>query len=320
MKENSLYKDFYNEVLFVEGHSKKTAETYGFSVKEFLLYLEEKNIELKEVQTADLLYYFAKRKTQNIDEATSSKDMSALRVFGKFLEEKEIWSENFALNLEKPKKTKKLPKVLSVNQVDEFLSQIDTSSPLGVRDRVLYELIYSCGLRISEACDLLISSIHFDEEFIRVVGKGSKERIVPFGEDAKLWLKKWIFEFRPQFVKSSAMDKVFVNYKGEALSRKGVWKNFKAIGEKAGIEAKVHTLRHSFATHLLAGGADLRSVQELLGHSDLATTQIYTHIEDSKLESYHHEYFPGHLQSDKSDKKEKLSESQGKKTDGEDEI
>ncbi len=298
MKEQNLYGDFYNKLLLVDRHSQQTVQTYCISVKEFLLYLENKKIELKNVQTSDLLYYFAERKTQNIDEATSSKDMSAIRTFGEFLTENEIWQENYALNLEKPKQSKKLPKVLSLEQVDLILEQIDTSTNLGVRDRALYELIYSCGLRISEACSLLISNIHFDEEFIRVLGKGSKERIVPFGEDAKFWLKKWIFEVRPQIVKSSVLDFVFVNYSGKPLTRKGIWKNFKIIESKIGIDAKVHTLRHSFATHLLAGGADLRSVQELLGHSDLSTTQIYTHIEDSKMQDYHKKYFPGHLNSD----------------------
>lgn len=158
----------------------------------------------------------------------------------------------------------------------------------------MYEVIYSCGLRISEACSLLIANVHFDENLILVRGKGNKERLVPFGEDAAFWLKKWIFEIRPGFVGSRIIPEVFVNSKGNPISRKGIWKNFKTMGKKTGIEAKVHTLRHSFATHLLSGGADLRSVQELLGHSDLSTTQIYTHIDDSRLEESHRDFFPGH--------------------------
>ena len=175
-----------------------------------------------------------------------------------------------------------------------MLDSIDVSNPLGVRDRTLFELIYSCGLRISEACGLLIENVHLSERLIMVSGKGSKQRIVPFGGQAALWLKKWLVEVRPGIVGNRAVPFVFVNYQGKGLSRKGVWKRFQKLEEETGVTAKVHTLRHSFATHLLAGGADLRSVQELLGHSDITTTQIYTQVDNEVLRDYHRDYFPGH--------------------------
>lgn len=290
----NLLQEFYNEIIFVENHSEITAETYLISVKEFLSYLEAKKIPLAEVTAQTVVYYYAWRKTQGLSELTVAKDMTALNEFGTLLVRKNIWTDNFISDLERPKISRALPKVLEVEQVDSLLAVIDVTTPIGVRDRALYEVIYSCGLRISEASALLLSNIHFEEQVLLVRGKGNKERLIPFGGDADFWLKKWIFEERPKIIGRKTIDEVFVNARGEVLSRKGIWKNFKALGVKSGVEAKVHTLRHSFATHLLAGGADLRSVQELLGHADLSTTQIYTHVDDSQLKEYHRDYFPGH--------------------------
>ena len=183
---------------------------------------------------------------------------------------------------------------MSPEQVDALLNAIQTKDDLGVRDRALFELIYSCGLRISEVATLYRENVHLEERLLLVLGKGSKERIVPFGDTAFYWLSKWIFESRPKIIGNRQVREVFVNYKGEPLSRKGIWKRFQELESLSGVTAKVHTLRHSFATHLLSGGADLRSVQELLGHSDLSTTQIYTHVNNEELELYHKEFFPGH--------------------------
>lgn len=296
MNREELLQEYYNDLILVSRHSKLTAETYFFSIKEFFNWLEKESLALSSVTVKDLMFYISFRSTQGEAELTVAKDISALRSFGAFLVRKQIWQNNIAVELERPKAVKALPKVLSVEQVDAFLDSIDTDTPLGIRDRALFELIYSCGLRISEACSLLVSNVHFDQQMILVFGKGSKERFVPFGEVAKKWLKKWL-EVRNDFVKNLQTPTVFVNYKGKPLSRKGVWKNFQKIEALSGVTAKVHTLRHSFATHLLSGGADLRSVQELLGHSDLATTQIYTHLTDTELKDYHKEFFPGHNQN-----------------------
>lgn len=296
MNREELLQEYYNDLILVSRHSKLTAETYFFSIKEFFSWLEKESLALSSVTVKDLMFYISFRSTQGEAELTVAKDISALRSFGAFLVRKQIWQNNIAVELERPKAVKALPKVLSVEQVDAFLDSIDTDTPLGIRDRALFELIYSCGLRISEACSLLVSNVHFDQQMILVFGKGSKERFVPFGEVAKKWLKKWL-EVRNDFVKNLQTPTFFVNYKGKPLSRKGVWKNFQKIEALSGVTAKVHTLRHSFATHLLSGGADLRSVQELLGHSDLATTQIYTHLTDTELKDYHKEFFPGHNQN-----------------------
>lgn len=298
---DSLLQNFINDLVFVEGTSRLSAETYKFCIKEFLSWLNQNNLVLESVSLQDLFFFIRWRHTNGLQDLSIAKDISALRAFGKFLKHNGIWSKNICLELDRPSVSRNLPRVLSVDQVDSLLDAIDTSKPLGIRDRALYELIYSCGLRISEACSLLMGNVHFDEKIIIVQGKGNKERIVPFGNIAKDWLYKWIYEARGQFVKNNTVDEVFVNFKGKPLSRKGVWKNFQTLESKSGVQAKVHTLRHSFATHLLAGGADLRAVQELLGHSDLSTTQIYTHIDNEQLKDYHHGYFPGH-------KKNELSE------------
>lgn len=282
----------------VERLSKKTAETYRFCIEIFLHWCSQQRIKLSDVTVQNLVYYLTWRKTQDKSTLTVSKDISSLRSFGSYMVRRQKWPENYPLLLERPKLGKNLPKVLSVEQVEKLLSTIDISTDLGKRDDALFELIYSCGLRISEACGLLVQNVHINEKTILVCGKGDKERIVPFGDTAKAKLELYLNEIRPRLVGKSIVSEVFVNYKGQPISRKGVWKRFQELESLSGVEAKVHTLRHSFATHLLAGGADLRSVQELLGHSDLSTTTIYTHVEDKELAGYHERFFPGHADSE----------------------
>lgn len=297
LKDKSLQQllsDFYTDLILVERHAELTAQTYECAAAEFLKWIETQSYGIEAVRTQSLLYYLAWRKSNGCTGLTIAKDISSLRAFGTYLKRRKIWTENYALELDRPKTARALPRVLSVEQVDSLLAAIDTTKPLGIRDRALFELIYSCGLRISEAAGLLVANIHFDEQLLLVCGKGDKERIIPFGDDAKQWLVRWLTEIRPTFVGKRQIAEVFVNFRGEPLSRKGIWKNFQELEAKTGVHAKVHTLRHSFATHLLAGGADLRSVQELLGHADLSTTQIYTHVDDEELRDYHKEYFPGH--------------------------
>ena len=293
-KFERLLRQFHANLIMVEGRAELTAQTYGTAVKEFLSWLCTKSLELESVMLKDLLYYLSWRKSLGNSELTIAKDISALRAFGAFLTREGVWQENLALVLDRPRASRALPRVLSVEQVDELLSCIDTSDALGIRDRTLFELVYSCGLRISEACSLLMGNVHLKEKILLVRGKGDKERIVPFGDAAKEWLSHYFDEVRPGLVGKKIVPQVFVNYKGDAISRKGVWKRFKELESFTGIDCKVHTLRHSFATHLLSGGADLRSVQALLGHADLATTQIYTHVATGELGDYHKEFFPGH--------------------------
>ena len=293
MTVQMLLEQFYADLILVERNSELTAQTYKTSAQEFLEWLVTERIKLADVTAQNLVYFLMKRKTDGNSELTLAKDISALRALGSYLVRKNYWEENYALMLDRPKAGRHLPKVLSVEQTDQLLGAIDTSTPLGVRDDALFELIYSCGLRISEACGLKVANVHFDERLILVHGKGDKERLVPFGEVAAQKLAKYMNEVRPGLVKGRNISEVFVNYKGEPISRKGVWKRFQEMEALSRVQSKVHTLRHSFATHLLAGGADLRSVQELLGHSDLSTTTIYTHVTDRQLEDAHKKYFEG---------------------------
>lgn len=290
-QEDPLLTAWRNDLLMADSKAALTAETYLITAEQFVSWCDGKNLVLSELSVQQLMLYFVDRHT-HADELTVAKDISALRSFGAFLVRRGVWKENLALLLERPKVHRALPRVLSVEQVEQLLSVIDTSTPLGVRDRALFELIYSSGLRISEASNLLLQNVHMDERILWVTGKGDKERLVPFGDEASRRLEEWLTEARPAIVKNRAVPWLFVNYQGKQLSRKGIWKKFQELEALSGVSAKVHTLRHSFATHLLAGGADLRSVQELLGHSDLATTQIYTHITNDELQMYHDEFFP----------------------------
>ncbi len=291
MTINEFLDQFYSDLILVKRSSQKTAETYRISAEELLKWLQSEKIKLRDVKTQELTYFFLKRKTEGATELTLAKDMSAIRSLGDYLVRQNLWTENKALLLDRPKAHREIPKVLTIEQIDTLLSVIDTTTPLGKRDDALFELIYSCGLRISEACSLKVTNVHFDERLILVHGKGDKERLIPFGDRAEKKLRLYLDEVRPSLVKNYSVSEVFLNYKGEPISRKGVWKNFQQMEKLSGISSKIHTLRHSFATHLLSGGADLRSVQELLGHSDLATTQIYTHITDKELEEVHEKYF-----------------------------
>jgi len=290
----TFVSQFYTDLLTVERLSKLSCETYCESAKYFLHYLVKENIKLNMVNTQTLLFFVVWRRENGCNEYTIAKDISGIRAFGSYLVRKNIWKVNYALELDKPKVPVSVPKVLSSGQVDKLLEAIDVSTPLGVRDRALFELIYSCGLRISEASSLLVSNLHLNERLLIVHGKGDKERMIPFGEVARQKLEDYLVNVRPVLVNGKNVSEVFVNYKGMPMSRKGIWKRFKELEVMSGVSAKVHTLRHSFATHLLAGGADLRTVQELLGHSDLSTTTIYTHVDDSQIREGHEKYFPGH--------------------------
>ena len=208
-----------------------------------------------------------------------------------------VRTDNPAEQLESPRREKNLPRALEPDEVDKLLAAISLDTPNGIRDRALFELIYSAGLRVSEAVTLSLEDIFFNEQLLKVHGKGGKERIIPFGTQAEAQLAAYLKTARPLLLKPTHRENtettgaVFLNHHGERLTRKGIWKRLQEIEQLSGVTTKIHTLRHSYATHLLAGGADLRSVQCLLGHASIATTQIYTHIEDKDLESYHRKFF-----------------------------
>jgi len=231
-------------------------------------------------------------RVQGLSPRSISRALSAIRGFYENLVVLGERADNPAVNLLPPRLGRTLPKVLSESQVESLLAAPDVTTPLGLRDRAMLELLYATGLRVSELVGLQLPQLRLESGFLVAFGKGSKERIVPVGESAEEWVKRWLRDVRPQ-VSKGRHQAVFVNYAGEPMTRMGFWKNLKAYGVQAGIRnLSPHVLRHSFATHLLEHGADLRAVQSMLGHADISTTQIYTHIHQQRLKSMYDRFHP----------------------------
>jgi integrase/recombinase XerD len=272
--------------------SRQTVDTYVRDCRGFNSWVASRDQTPLTVGTGDVIDFLVSRQTdEGIDQRTVAKIVSALRSFFQYLCMEGLRLDNPAMLVELPRSSHRIPGVLRIEEVEKILNTVDVSDPLGLRDRALFELIYSCGLRISEAVDLTLDSVFLKERLIRVTGKGDKERLVPMGEHALEWISRYLEVARPQLA-SKPVSALFLSRRGLGLSRKGIWKRFREAAAFAGVDAKVHTLRHSFATHLLEGGADLRAVQELLGHADISTTQIYTHVDSEELKTYHADYHP----------------------------
>lgn len=280
-------------LLVVRKRSALTAEAYLRELEHLEFYLEKKGKDPLAATGEDIVEFLVSRQQGGLSRTTMARVVASVHSLYKFMKLEGMRNDDPSALIQTPRQERVLPEVLPLDEVNHFLDSIDVSTPNGLRDRAIFELIYSCGLRISEASGLSFDRLFMDERLIRVVGKRRKERLVPFGDDAGFWLGKYLAEARPQLEKGRKSELVFLNQEGKGISRKGIWKRFSDIRRKTGLGAKVHTFRHSFASHLLAGGADLRTVQELLGHSDISTTQIYTHIDEESLQGYHREYFPG---------------------------
>ncbi len=272
--------------------SRQTVGTYIRDCRVFLAWADAQGLDSRSMTTAQVIDFLITRQQEDgLDQRTIAKCISALRSLFHYLVLEGEREDNPATLVELPRASYRVPGVLDLEQVDRLLDSIELDGPLGMRDRALFELIYSCGLRISEAVELSVERVFLAERLIRVQGKGERERLVPMGEHARHWLVRYLEEARPRLVRGS-VSALFLNNRGQKLSRKGMWKRFREIAGRAGVDAKVHTLRHSFATHLLEGGADLRAVQELLGHADISTTQIYTHVDRDELATHHADFHP----------------------------
>jgi len=279
-------------LLLVRKRSALTAEAYLRELNFLEVFLAGQGKDPLTATGEDLLSFLVWRHERGLSRTTMARLVASIHSLYKFMKLEGLRGDDPSLLIRTPRQERTLPDVLQPEEVDRFLASIDLTTPSGLRDRALFELIYSCGLRISEAAGLSFDRLYLKEKMIRVIGKRKKERIVPFGDEARVWLERYISDSRPHFAKNRKSNLVFLNQSGKGISRKGIWMRFSGIRNVSGVSAKVHTFRHSFATHLLAGGADLRTVQELLGHSDISTTQIYTHIEEEALQGYHREYFP----------------------------
>ena len=237
---------------------------------------------------------FLKEQNATKAPASVSRMISALRKFYRFLLREGAISADPMTKIDTPKRAQHLPATLSSQEVDALMAKPDTDKPLGLRDRAIFELMYATGLRVSEVVDLRLDQLHLAMNLLQVTGKGDKDRLVPISPQATQWVDRYLQEARPKLLKRVQPKNVFVNFHGGPMTRQGIWKNLKAYIASIGIEKDVtpHTLRHSFATRLLENGADLRVVQELLGHSDISTTQIYTHLSNQHLVAVYHKTHP----------------------------
>ena len=279
------------------GLSANTVTSYKRDIEKYLTFLTEKKItQLDEVSRFEILDFLQTLRQSGAADNSIIRMVSSLRKFHQYLKRESIVSDDPMQLIDTPKKASTLPKAISPQAIEQLLEAPDTTTPLGVRDRTILELMYATGLRISELVNLKLSDMHLTMGFIQTMGKGEKERIIPLGEIASQWLDHYLDGARvylqDQSVETS--EYVFLNSRGKGLSRQGVWKKVKQLALEAGIDQNVtpHTLRHSFATHLLENGADLRMVQELLGHADISTTQIYTHITKTRLKQVYSDYHP----------------------------
>ncbi|XBC45890.1 site-specific tyrosine recombinase XerD [Dolosigranulum savutiense] len=279
------------------GLSANTVISYKRDIEKYLTFLTEKKItQLDEISRFEILDFLQTLRQAGAADNSIIRMVSSLRKFHQYTKRESIMSDNPMQLIDTPKKASTLPKAISPQSIEKLLKAPDTTTPLGVRDRTILELMYATGLRISELVNLKLSDLHLTMGFIQTMGKGEKERIVPLGEMASQWLDNYLNGARIYLSDKSGeeSDYVFLNSRGHGLSRQGVWKKVKQLALEAGIDQNVtpHTLRHSFATHLLENGADLRMVQELLGHADISTTQIYTHITKNRLKQVYSDYHP----------------------------
>jgi integrase/recombinase XerD len=275
------------------GLSRSTVLAYAAEARSFLAFLAQERRTPGGASAGDVTGYLVGRQLAGADPRTVAKALSAVRALFRFLVLEKVAATNPARLVDLPRTARRIPRVLDPQEVDRLLDAREKDDPLGVRDGALFELIYSCGLRVSEASELTMERVSLKEGVVRVMGKGSRERLVPLGRRARDQLTLYLSTVRPSLASGARpTNHLFLGRGGRKLTREGVWKRFTRLAMKAGLEAKVHTLRHSFATHLLQGGADLRAVQEMLGHADIATTQIYTHVASDTLRRLHENLHP----------------------------
>ncbi len=292
---NQLLIDNYLDSIWMEkGLSRNSLESYGRDLKSFAEWLDPQGIKLLAVVRQNLQIFLSHRFEQGLSARTTARQLSCLRGFYRhFLREKKIQVDPTAL-VDNPKLGRSLPKSLSEDDIEILLATPNVEDILGLRDRTMLEVLYASGLRVTELISLRLHEINLRQGVVRVFGKGSKERLVPLGEEAMSWLDRYLKYSRPMLLNQVQSDALFVSTRAQQMTRQTFWHRLKRYAKDAGIEKSIspHTLRHAFATHLLNHGADLRVVQLLLGHSDLSTTQIYTHVANSRMKALHAEHHP----------------------------
>ena len=289
-------KDYCDYLLVERGIATNSFESYRLDLSKYVSFLSTREVvDAAAATEAEISLFLRTLHKTGLSARSIARAFSAVRGFHRYLVAEEIVADDPTQNVDPPKRTKALPGVLSISEIDAMLKQPDTGKPLGIRDRAILETLYATGIRVSELLDLKQSNLLEEEELLLVYGKGSKERLVPIGRSALAWIRRYRQEVRISLAaKGRSKDILFLNARGNRLSRTAIWNAVTGYARAAGIKKEVHphTFRHSFATHLLEGGADLRAVQEMLGHADISTTQIYTHIDREYLKEVHKTFHP----------------------------
>jgi integrase/recombinase XerD len=289
-------KDFMHYLVVEKGLADNTIVSYERDLKAYILYISkvEEVASLDHVTRATIIQFLKFLHEKGKSSKTISRHIASIRSFHQFLLREKVTTQDPTVHLDRPKAEQKLPQVLSVEEVQALLDSPDTSKEIGIRDKAMLELLYATGMRVSELISLNLSDVHLTMGFVRCIGKGNKERIIPLGKLAQQAVHTYIEESRGRLKKKKVTDALFLNHHGNRLTRQGYWKILKKLSKEAGIEKDLtpHTLRHSFATHLLENGADLRAVQEMLGHADISTTQIYTHVTKTRMKDVYSMFHP----------------------------
>ncbi|MCW8962815.1 MAG: site-specific tyrosine recombinase XerD [Gammaproteobacteria bacterium] len=292
--DEALIDGFIDRLWMERGLSQNTLTSYRSDIAAFARWLHQQHASLATAKRSQLQSYLAQRIADNAKPRSTARLLSSLRRLFRFMCREGIREDDPSALVESPKLGRSLPKSLSESDIEALLLSPDVATSLGLRDRAMLELMYASGLRVSEIVTLTMDQMSMQRGLLRLLGKGDKERLVPMGEEAQEWLQRYLDQARADLLKSKRSDAIFVTARGQAMTRQAFWYMIKRSAKKAGISTALspHTLRHSFATHLLNHGADLRVVQMLLGHSDLSTTQIYTHVARERLKQLHAAHHP----------------------------
>ncbi len=298
MERPSIIKSFSNYLILEKGLSKNTVSAYASDINFFLDYLKTKGLgDYSTLKRDDILNYLESCSEQSMESASIARKLVSIKVFFKYLLTERLTLSDITDVMNSPKLWRILPDFLSFKEINKILEMFPSNAkePLTIRNRAVIEVLYSCGLRVSEAVNLQLHDLKFDDGIIRVTGKGEKQRIVPIGAPAERIILKYMEKARPELLKGKTnQPKVFLSVNGKALTRARIWGVVKSAAKLAGIKKNIypHTLRHSFASHLLENGADLRVIQEMLGHADISTTQIYTHVDQNRLRNVLKNFHP----------------------------
>ena len=290
-----LIDTFLNYLSVERGLAQNTIVSYQKDLVSYIDFLRARSIDvLSRVTKDDIRNFMLYQKDKGLATNSIARHLAAIKVFHRFLVRERILKTDPSSLIDSPRLWKKIPEILTENEVDALLNQPDIRDKQGMRDKAILEIFYATGMRVSEAVNLKVDNLNLDIGFLRCIGKGNKERVIPLGKKAISSLKRYLEISRPRLLKNKASESLFLNRFGRKISRQSLWKIIKKYARQARIKKPIrpHTLRHSFATHLLERGADLRSVQEMLGHSNISTTQIYTHINKDRLKAIHRMFHP----------------------------